>query len=44
MKENLGTLEIKFSNEELREFRNAFSKEELVGARPPEAALADQLL
>jgi aryl-alcohol dehydrogenase-like predicted oxidoreductase len=41
MKENWGALDIQFSPDELREFRNAFSKIELVGVRPPESALTD---
>jgi aryl-alcohol dehydrogenase-like predicted oxidoreductase len=41
MKENMGALDVKFSQEELKEFRGAFSKIELVGVRPPEAALID---
>jgi aryl-alcohol dehydrogenase-like predicted oxidoreductase len=41
MKENMGALDIQFSEEELREFRNAFSKIELVGVRSPESALTD---
>jgi aryl-alcohol dehydrogenase-like predicted oxidoreductase len=41
MKENLGALDIQFSPDELRQFRNAFSKIELVGVRPPESALTD---
>lgn len=41
LEENLGAIDGKFSAEELREFRNAFSKIELLGVRPPESALTD---
>ena len=41
MKENRGAIDIKFTPDELREFRNAFTKIELVGVRPPESALTD---
>lgn len=40
--ENLGAIEVKFSPEELQEFRNAFSAIDLVGVRPFESALTDQ--
>jgi aryl-alcohol dehydrogenase-like predicted oxidoreductase len=41
MKENIGALDVKFSQEELKEFREAFSKIGLVGVRPSESALTD---
>lgn len=41
MKENIGALDVKFSQEELKEFRNAFSRIELVGVRSSESALTD---
>lgn len=42
MRENMGALDISFTEEELREFRNAFSKIELAGVRTSESALVDQ--
>lgn len=42
LEEDLGALDVTFSPEELREFRQAFSKIELVGVRPPESARTDQ--
>ncbi|WP_019669970.1 aldo/keto reductase [Eudoraea adriatica] len=42
MKENMGTLNIKFTNTELMEFRGALEKIPLVGVRGPETALIDQ--
>lgn len=42
LQENLGTIDIKFTAEELEEFRNDFSKIDVVGARSPESALVDQ--
>lgn len=39
LKEDLGALNVRFSKEELKEFRDAFSKIPLVGVRPPESAL-----
>ena len=41
LKEDLGALEVTFTPEELNEFREAFSKVELVGVRPMESALKD---
>lgn len=42
VKENMGTLSVKFSEDELKEFRQAFEKIELVGVRTPDSALVDQ--
>ena len=42
LEENLGALDIKFTSNELKELRDAFSKIALVGVRPPESALTDQ--
>lgn len=42
VKENMGALSVKFSENELKEFRQAFEKIELVGVRTPESALVDQ--
>lgn len=42
MKENMGALNIKFTNTELMEFRGALEKIPLVGVRGPETALIDQ--
>lgn len=41
MKENIGAIGVRFTPDELRELRNAFSKIELVGVRPTESALTD---
>ena len=42
LEENLGALDIKFTSNELKELRDAFSKIALVGVRPAESALTDQ--
>ena len=42
MKENMGALSVKFTSEELKEFRTAFEKIPLVGVREPETALTDR--
>ena len=42
MKENIGALNIKFTNTEIMEFREALEKIPLVGVRGPETALIDQ--
>lgn len=42
LEEDLGAIDIRFTPGELQEFRDAFSKMELVGIRPPESALVDQ--
>ena len=42
VKENQGALNVKFTSEELKEFRDAFSKIELVGVRSPESAMEDR--
>ncbi len=42
IKENMGACAITFSDEELKEFRQAFEKIALVGVRPAESALVDQ--
>ncbi len=39
MKENLGALNVSFTSDELKEFREVFSKIELVGMRTPESVL-----
>lgn len=41
LEENLGAVNMKFTPDELKEFRNAFSRIKLVGVRPPESALTD---
>lgn len=41
VKENMGALSVKFSDDELKEFRQAFEKIELVGVRTQESALDD---
>lgn len=41
LEENLGAIDLKFTPDELKEFRNAFSKIALVGVRPAESALTD---
>src|SRR5690606_9508224 len=41
VKENMGALSVKFSEDELKEFRQAFEKIELVGVRTPESVLTD---
>jgi aryl-alcohol dehydrogenase-like predicted oxidoreductase len=41
VRENLGALDVKFSPNELSEFRKAFSAIELKGVRPPESSLKD---
>lgn len=41
MKENMGALDVTFSDEELREFRQAFEKIEMIGVRSRESALTD---
>lgn len=42
MKENMGALTVKFTPEELLEFRTQFEKIPLVGVRTPETALVDR--
>jgi aryl-alcohol dehydrogenase-like predicted oxidoreductase len=42
VKENVGALNVTFSDAELKEFRKALEKIELVGVRGPETALVDQ--
>ena len=42
MKENMGALDIKFTQSELKEFRVSLEKIPLVGVRGPETALVDQ--
>ncbi len=42
LEEDLGATEVEFSPDELREFREAFSKIELVGVRSPASALTDR--
>ncbi len=42
MKENMGALDFKFTDTELKEFREALEKLPLVGVRGPETALIDQ--
>ena len=42
LEENLGALDIKFTSNELKELRDAFSKIALVGVRSAESALTDQ--
>ena len=42
MKENMGALDIKFTDTELKEFREALEKLPLVGVRGPEPALVDK--
>lgn len=42
MKENMGALMVKFTPEELLEFRTQFEKIPLVGVRTPETALVDR--
>lgn len=42
LEENLGATSVKFSADELREFREAFSAVEVKGSRAPESALRDQ--
>ena len=39
VKEDLGALSVRFTGEELKEFRDAFSEIPLIGVRPPESAL-----
>lgn len=41
VEENLGAIDVKFSEDELTEFRDAFSAIELIGVRTPESALTD---
>jgi aryl-alcohol dehydrogenase-like predicted oxidoreductase len=41
VKEDIGAINVKFTQEELEEFRNEFSKIELIGVRPTESALTD---
>jgi aryl-alcohol dehydrogenase-like predicted oxidoreductase len=41
VKEDLGALDVTFTQEELREFRHAFAEIALVGVRQPESALRD---
>lgn len=42
MEENIGSLDVNFSSDELREFRKAFTEIELVGVRSFESALTDR--
>jgi aryl-alcohol dehydrogenase-like predicted oxidoreductase len=42
LEEDLGAIDIKFTADELEEFRNDFSRIEVVGVRAPESALTDQ--
>ena len=42
VKQNQGALNVTFSDTELKEFRNALEKIQLVGVRGPETALVDQ--
>ena len=42
LEEDIGALDVRFTPEELAEFRNDFSRIELVGVRAPETALVDQ--
>jgi aryl-alcohol dehydrogenase-like predicted oxidoreductase len=41
VQEDLGALDVTFTQEELREFRHAFAEIALVGVRQPESALRD---
>lgn len=41
LEENLGAINLKFTPEETKEFRDAFSKIPLLGVRPAESALTD---
>ena len=41
LEEDLGALDITFTNEELEEFRDEFSKIEIVGVRAPESIYTD---
>lgn len=42
MKENMGALSVKFTSEELQEFRTELEKFPLIGVRTPETALTDR--
>lgn len=41
LEENMGAMDISFTSDELKEFRNAFEKIDLIGVRLPESVLKD---